>query len=475
MKLLWGAVGGRRTWGWIGPLAAALCFSATTAYAEGPEADGRATPRVIRLTGNGGTLQELAKAAATLDVGEPSVVVVSPVLVPGHLEGQLPKGALESLRQKLRENVAAAIPLAKIQVAEALSAQEARTRARREGLPLVLISASIQSSDLALTITVTKWPDKFWHRVANAQGSTTSQLHIRAFSESIRHVFPAAKGIATQTDRWPSPVASPIALACGNLDDQGAQQLLVVGRHTLHLGKLDGGSFEPRERRAWADLTPIHGSPLRAPLGNATFAAGKMIVGSSDRAATVHLDEDMKLLGYSPRGYPIGKGECLPFSASGLVEPPFDCAAPNLRAPTPSAPPLPSSPKDWGVYARSQLPTPSGAVGSMTATAVVGATEAEFDVKLPAEAGIELKLAEVGSTLLIADLDGDGHVEVIASAASGSGTKDELRIFSLQERELKPVAAVEMEPISAATVCPFDGMNPLTLVVATEKDLWIIR
>jgi len=154
---------------------------------------------------------------------------------------------------------------------------------------------------------------------------------------------------------------------------------------------------------------------------------------------------------------------------------PLECSTPQTGAPSASTEVAPSRTRDWDAYAKSPVITSSGAVGSITAALPSGSSTLEIEIQLPSEAQLTLELPDTGSALAVADLDGDGNIEVVTSRASEEGAPDQLRIHSLQKGTLKQLTQLDMDPIGALAVCPFDGKNPLTLLVATEKELWILR
>lgn len=429
----------------------------------------------FRLIASGASVfPQLGSEVARMAVGEPSFVAVTSVRVAGEFGASINPSALRALRTEIRKNVAATVPLAKIQVEEALTPIEARGRARRARLPLVLFEPTIQSGSLFLQVTVTKWPQKFWRRALTPAGVTTETLRLRVGAGSLRALFPPAQGPIKKRATMKSPLSAPIALSCGDIDEDGQLDLAVVGRHSIVLGALDGANFREKARRTWEGLSNVAGSPLRAPLGSARIENGLLTVGLSDRAETVHLGSNLETAGYSPRGYPLPGGACLSFFADGGMGNKFDCQVPEEVAPSAQV-----SSEGSGVsmdaYALSTFPTPSGVSGSLTSVLSRGKSEVSLELELPSEQLVRLTLPDTGTALVSGDLDGNGTIEVITSSSSESGAPDRLRIHTLLNKQLQKLAEFETSAISAVAICPFDGSNPLTLVMITGGELWLLK
>lgn len=420
-------------------------------------------------------LSQLGGEVARLDIGEPSFVAVSPIALPPDLQQAVSATALETLRGEIRKNVASTVPFAKIQAEEALSPLEARTRARRAGLPLVLLETNIKAGDLFLHVTVTKWPRNFWRRALAPKGTTTGALRLRVRAESLRRLFPVAKTVAGKRWTTKSPVRAPVAVACGDIDEDGLPELAVVGRHSIVLGTLEAGSFRSKARRSWADLSDVHSAPLRSPLSAARIENQLLTVGLSDRSHTVHLDGRLEKVGFSARGYPLPGGSCLPFSPEGVVRQAFDCRVSKKVAPLPQTSSFDVAATVVDAYASSWFLTQSGVAGSVSTLLPLGESDVSVEVALPSEQLVELVLPGTGSALMTADLNGDGTVEIISSSDSAAGAPDRLRIHTLVGRHLVKAIDIQTSSISALAVCPFAGENPLTLVVATEEELWILK
>lgn len=474
--------------GWRGLRSRKRCWRASCVFLVGfsiaaySGADGGTTSKATdnsgdyrRLSDSARALPQLGGEVARLEIGEPSLVAVSRIIVPEELERVITTSGLEALRREIRQNVASTVPFAKIQTEEALSPSEARTRARQTGLPLVFLSSAIKSGDLFLEVTVTKWPSKFWRRVLAPEGTTTEALRLRVGAESLRGLFPVAKRFVRKRTTIKSPISAPVALACGDIDEDGHPDLAVIGRHSIVLGALSLESFREKTRRDWEDLSKVHGSPLRSPLAAARIENKLLTVGLSDRAQTVHLNEHLARVGYSARGYPLSGGQCLSYSAEGLMMPAINCQTPQKDPPARLALTPMDSDQALDAYASRSFLTESGVAGSITTQLPLGASDASVEVALPSEQLIELVLEGTGASIVNADINGDGTVEIISSSGSAPGAADHLRIHTVLDRRIVKVTEVATSSIFALAVCPFDGENPLTLVMATAEELWILK
>jgi hypothetical protein len=448
---------------------------ATHAAAESTTSQATGAPEEFRqLSETAPALSQLAGEVARLRIGEPSFVAVTSLRAADSFATSISPSALEELRTAIRKNVAAAVPLAKIQAEEPLSPLEARSRARRARLPLVLLEPTIKLGSLFLEVTVTKWPQKFWLRSLAPKGVTTETLRLRVGGDALRALIPPAKGPIKRRASFKSPIPAPVALSCGDIDNDGQLDLAFIGRNSIVLGVLSGATFSETARRTWEGLSDVSGTPLRAPLASARMENGLLTVGLSDRAETVHLGSDLKTVGKSPRGYPLPGGDCLSFSQSGGLGPEFSCRVPEETASEPQrTPEVDGASQD--AYAFSAFSTPSGVSASLTSTLPKGEAEGRLELSLPSEQLVRLNLPHTGSVLLSGDLDGNGTIEVISSSDSAPGTPDRLRIHTLVGKELRELASFETNSISAVALCPFLGSNPLTLVMVSGGELWLLQ
>ncbi len=449
-------------------LISAIC---TTSVAESLAAPG---PHETRATANhqsspiarGSSLSRLALALGQLPLTEASLVVFGPLREQGEIK--LSEEARATLHAQLVQVVGSGVPLARTRLAEPLKNHQARTQARRHQLALTYVSPSMIGGSLILDVTFTQWPSSFWQRVLLPEGTTTLHESLRVpADEVIRRLLPPARGLLSETKKFPSPIQSPVALACGDIDGDGGQELLIVGRRDVVLGRFHRNQFVTEAKNNWAELSPIADSPLRAPLGAAAMDETGAVIGLSDRARMVKLDSQLKLLTDAPRAYPLSMRDCAQFGPTGISENRFVCDLDDRTA-------RPARIGALDASATGQVTEPSGVVSQVTTVLPLGENSLTR-VESGAQAGIEFKLPNIGDALVWSDLEGDGSLELLSSRATRRNEQDAIVVHSLKDGQLQPVAELQAGPVHALTTCPFAGNNPLLVVAAVGGELWVLQ
>lgn len=397
-------------------------------------------------------------------------MVVAPVQEVG--EKRLSANAKVTLAREISSVVGAAVVGSPRRANDALPASLARRAARQAGLSLVLLAPHLKGGSVLLEVTVTQFSPNFWERSKQPDGSVTYHGQTEAPADSLlRRFLPPGRGLLTIRHQVPSPIPTPVALLCADLQGDGGQQLLVVGRQELVLGRLGEREFLVESRRRWDELSPVAGAPLRAPLASAARIENRMFVGSSDRAQLVELDGRLEKRREAKGAYPLQNGRCLAFSSRGLLGREVDCfAAPST-----------SFGEEFDSWSVGSVTESNGTESELTAKLALGADRLELEVTRTAQGTEHLSVENAGHTSVWDDLDGDGQVELIVS---GDGSEDggdqeersdQLRVFSLQEHSLELRASLAAPPVHALTTCPFSGSNPNLLVAAVGKELWVFR
>lgn len=444
-----------------------LALVSVSAWAEGAE------KTTQKLSGTGSALTQLARAVNTVAVSEPSLVVMGNAS--GAL-GQSPgKAELSLLRERMLATVASAIELAAQREVTPLSPEEARRKARELRLPLVYLAPSLTGGSVRLEMTVDKWPRGLWQRAVHPRGVRTASAVFEVTADSsIRSLFPRPALSSLKATRLPLPLSEPLALACGDLGETGARSLATVNRQEIILASLKEGRVTTQTRRTWASLAEISGTPLRDPLAGAHFENDSLVIGLSDRAALVRLSQSLSQASYGRRVYPLGQGKCADFSATGILPSSLPCPTFEMKSHITQIPPQVESEKSRDAYAEHSLVLPSGVVQTVSVELAHRTTRAVISISSASDQTRRLFIEDTGNAILLADLDGDGAIEVI-SASARDGSLDSLRIHTLKGGTISLVQSFSLGAVHALSICPFSGENPLTLIAAAGDALWTIH
>jgi hypothetical protein len=360
---------------------------------------------------------------------------------------------------------------------EPLSLAAAETAARRAGW-LVYVEAEIARGQLRVTADVFRATRNVWERVRQPVPAPMAHAYAAGrIDGEVRSYLAPVPLVGTRIDRATVDDKDLVALACGDIDDDGAAEIVTLSRRRIAIGRARGGRFVV-SRAAWLrDFSGIAPTPLREPLGGIAIVPSRrgiahLDVGISDRARGVRLDGALRLLG-AIQGVPFAtaRGDaCIQVQGSTLTTTVTPCRETDPAfSPFAEAGPLDAAAMTTFVTADGALHTVDAARDPRTA-----------EVTLHAR-GKTATLARAGAQLALADLDQDGAPEVLTSLdVLPTPTQDSddavvINTFgsdgSLRERSRTPVAT----GVRALTACPPEGGGAAPVVVATEGELWIIR
>lgn len=351
---------------------------------------------------------------------------------------------------------------------QAATLATARAVAGRAGA-LVYVQSEIARGDLRTTVDVYPSMANAWDRIRNpvpapgghAFASAKLDAEVRTFLAPL--VLEQASVHKAKHDE-----GDVIAAACGDVDGDGGNELLLVSRARVALGRVRGGKFVADRTAAWSALAPRAPVPTREPLASAVVAAGALEVGTTDRAG-VSLTPD--LAGHTPLlALPAWSSEglvCLrPDAAVGAFDgAPVDCkpsddARPRMAVPSPR----------FDAFASATIVDARG-----TAQPVVAVREPSGRVKLKMGDAVAGPEGDFGAQLAVGDLDQDGVPDV---ATTVDGPDDAVNVFSwtpgatdLRGRlHLAAPAAVR-----ALAMCPAESNGEPALVAVVGSELWIVR
>ncbi|HVY28691.1 MAG TPA: hypothetical protein VHB79_19175 [Polyangiaceae bacterium] len=243
--------------------------------------------------------------------------------------------------------------------------------------------------------------------------------------EELRVLIPPPPLVVGSVTKIKAPERGIVALACGPLAEDGAQELAIVSRSNVRVGRVVKRTFAERKRAAWTTLSAIAAVPLREPLASAEFTPnGWLRISLSDRAYDVDLGPDLSVRDQRLRQAPAVAGVDATASTGAL---------------------------------RLGRDSSSGKLISLQPSGVVPPLH-------------------VGAQLALGDADDDGNPELLYSVDTLDAAKDRLSVVTLQGAQAKPRFELPAPGISAVAVCQRrEGPGMAAMVVATADELWLIQ
>jgi hypothetical protein len=368
--------------------------------------------------------------------------------------------------------------------AEPLALPAAREAAHGDSA-LVHIAVEIASGKLRATADVYPVPRSVWAKIRDPEPGPVAHAFAEApLDAEVRTYLGPIPLVAANVERAKNFESDVIALACGDIDRDGAPEIVVVSRRRVSAVRLRGGRVVPERSRNWPDLAPVAPAPLREPIGFATLLAPSgpegpsfVDVGLTDRAKSVRLDGELRVSGsFAGIAVPDGAGSACTRLPGLVMTGPLGPCMPG------DPPPLAGSiGGQYDAFASARLLSTRGEPYVVWAGREHGALEARDD------AGHKTALESIGAQIAVGDLDQDGEPEIIASLDTANPLDDAVVVRSWSRSMSIPLGAgpgarlKEVLRIPAASgvraiaVCPPDGPGPAPFVVATSDELWVVR
>ena len=294
-----------------------------------------------------------------------------------------------------------------------------------------------------------------WQR--SRRRSVPAEAH--AFVEApidaeLRALIPPPPLVVSRVLKMKAPERGIVALACGALGADGAQELALVSRTSIRVGHVVGGGFVERRRLAWASLSSIAPTPLREPIASAEITSGSLRVGITDRRDGFELDAALGIKTRYEGLMPVPGGGCVERSGVGLSGRIGACSKGDA--------------------------TPSERLGSVL-DALAGAASRKLARELATgklsttlPGGVETSGA-VGAQLALGDADGDGISELAYSSPVLEGSEDRLTLVSLTGAKPKLRFELAAPTIGALAICADrEGPSMAPIVLISDDELWLV-
>jgi hypothetical protein len=375
-----------------------------------------------------------------------------------------------AVRPELGAKVAALVAGALAHGATAFPQSESPARARSlaDGTrTLVVVTTRIVDTGVEVSADAFVGRETLWRRVRKGRsGPMAHAFATRPLDAELRSYLPVVPLVAREVVRATGADPDTVAVACGDLGADGAQELVLVGRRRIVLARVEGGKLRRLAERALAELSPIAPAPLREPIATAWISSATTLdVGLTDRAFALRLDARLEKVAEFGGALPWPGAGCAPLADLGVSAQVSACGLSLPAAEAPAAGPFDAVAGAIIVDKKGQRRLVRA--GRLNGTSVASVSEGRLR---PSVAG-------AGAQLAVADLDGDGTAELISSLDTRDPKLDAVVVHSLTstqaatERLRLPVPS----GVRALGVCPPRAGSMSPVVVATGDSVWIVR
>lgn len=360
--------------------------------------------------------------------------------------------AADALRERLRESVRLA--LAKPQP----DAEPSKLR--------VELKLDKSGSSLRVTADVRRSVG-LWQRLRGHK----PRVELHAFVEvpidaELRALIPSPPLVVSQVLKMKAPERGIVALACGALGEDGGQELALVSRSSVRVGRIVKGGFAERQRVSWSGLSPVAPAPLREPIASAEIPApGRLRIGITDRKDGLELDARLGVKSRFEGLLPVPGGGCVARAGVGL--------AGRLEACS-KAEPAPG--RRLGEVLDALAGARGWQVGRELATSKLAQSEPAAGKLAQGQSAAIALSTSAGAQLALGDGDGDGVPELAYSAGTAEGSADRLTLVSLDGGGPRLRFELAAPSISAIAICAGrEGPGMAPIAVVSGEELWLIR
>jgi|SRR5579859_2673380 len=332
---------------------------------------------------------------------------------------------------------------------------------------LVYVQTELSKGDLRTTIDVYPSMANAWERIRNPLPAPAGHAFSSAKIDAEVRTFLAPLVLEQATwHRARHDEGEVLAVGCGDADGDGGDEIVLVSRTRVAMGRVRGGKFVAEHTAPWTALSPRAAVPVREPLASAVVVPGAVDVGSTERASLA-LTADF--VGHKPLlGVPAWGGDglvCLgPEPSAGAFDgAAFDCAAQGKQR---TAVPAPR----FDAFGAANVVDASGGVHP-----VVAVREPSGKLKLRMGDSPGAPDGTYGSALAVTDLDQDGSPEI---ATSVDGPEDAVNVWSWAGTGNELRGRIHLAApggVRAIAACPAEEHGQPAFVAVVGAEVWIVR
>jgi hypothetical protein len=335
---------------------------------------------------------------------------------------------------------------------------------------LLYLETEIVRGDLRATIDVYSSMANAWDRIRNPLPSPAGHSFSSAKIDSEVRTFLTPLVLEqASVHKAHHELGEVLAAACGDLDGDGGDELALVTRTNVAMGRVVGDKFVAERTASWSALSPALPVAMREPLATAAVATDAIYAGLTDRGG-VSLTPDFA--GHAPlRGLPASDGDdgivCLTAepSAGAFDGAPTGCAGGRQDGPKMALP----APR-YDAFAASSVADSAGGVRM-----VVAVREPSGKLRLKSADATRTPAGDYGAELAVADLDQDGAPEIVTTV---DGPDDAISVSSWTSASADPILRWHIAApagVRALAVCPPERQGQPVLVAVVGDEIWLVR
>lgn len=339
----------------------------------------------------------------------------------------------------------------------------ATTPSAQQGAEAVLVlEAQLHGTLVQVNATLIGKRANVWARLRGASHQVLAHAFVsKPLDAEVRSYLPKVPLVRPKVALFRSPLTQLNAIACADVDADGALDVALANRREVAWGTLTADGFSPVRGVPLGQLSGIAPVPLREPLTSLWFNGSTLEFSSTDRHHWLQLDAALEPLAKRPNQWGIGPGLCATRTAADRPTT-FPCDAASASSDATSVL------FDRAVAMAQEKP------GQPT-VAWRDATTATLTIQTTTRTWT---LAERGAQVALHDLDHDGILEVVSTSASLSRNDDEIAVHSLRDDAREPRLEWSFPVttgVDAVAVCPMDGPSQSAILFASNDHVGVAQ